>query len=443
MAKKKSAKEKGSSVPQRITGPRTLQTASGFRDRMGPEQKWWNYYQEVAFEVMEKYNFQLVYPASVDYTTAYTRSFGKNHPLVQDNLLTIMDPRHEHISLRPSMDISFMRAYYLTHRNDFENGIPIAHYYTIDSIFGEKYDPREKLQVFMTVIGNDHPVVDAECTMAAYKYLQALGFKDIQVLVNSIGGSSSQEQYNQELNAYYKERKKEVCDPCQKYVGKETMRVLACEKDSCKEVASQAPQSVDWLIEDDKQHFIRVLEYLDELEVPYLLSPELVPTDNYYLKTQIALKVTTEDGTTYILAQGGRYDGLAADSIDMELPAVNMIIDLDRCLTATRTAKLKIPKERTAQVFLAQLGDDAKKKALSLREDLHAEGIQTIEHFGQDSLKKQLEEAVAAKVAYTCILGQKEILDGTILVRDMEGGIQEEIPLDKLVSELKKRLSKS
>lgn len=439
-ASKTKTKDKAPSAPQRITGPRSLQTVSGFRDRLGAEQQWWGYFQEVAFELMEKYNFLLVHPASVEYTTAFTRSYGKDHPLVQDNLLTVLDPRHEHISLRPSFDVSYMRAYYNRHKQDFENGVPIEHWYSIGSTFGEQFEPREKLEMHMGVIGNDHPVVDAECTVAAYRYLQALGFNQIQVLVNSVGGDQSQQAYKQELVAYYKDRKKEVCQKCQPLIGKSALQILGCETTECKEVNLEVPQSVDWLVDDDKEHFIRVLEYLDELEIPYMLSPELVPYQEYRHKTLIALKVTSEEGADYILARGGRADGLGSDSMEMNLPMMNMTINLDRCLTATRSMKMSIPVERLPQVFVAQLGDDAKKRALGLREELHAAGLKTIEHYGKDSLKEQLEQAVELGVKYTCILGQKEILDGTILIRDMDGGIQEAVPLNKLIPEIKKRL---
>src|SRR5690606_10810583 len=226
------------------------------------------------------------------------------------------------------------------------------------------------------------------------------------------------------------------------HIGKDPFAILTSTHEQCKKVNAEAPQSVDWLVEEDKEHFIRVLEYLDELEVPHMLAPDMVPTGaEFRNKTLISLKVTTDDGTDYLLAQGGRADGIGDDIIDMDVPMMNMSIDLDRCLTATRNQKLEIPQERVAQVFLAQLGDEAKKRALSLREELHEAGIKTVEHFGQDSLKEQLEQAMKLGVAYTCILGQKEILDKTILVRDMDGGIQEEVPLNKLVVELKKRLA--
>lgn len=438
----KKEKKEAATVPQRVTGPRSLQLVQGFRDRLGPEQEWWGYFQKVAFEVMEKYNYLLVHPASVEYTTAFTRTLGKDHPLVEDNLFTLLDPRHEHISLRSTLDIPYLRAYQNVHKQDFENGVPIDHWYTIGSTFGEQLDARETFGLYMSVIGNEHPVVDAECAVASVRYLEALGFDNIQVLVNSVGGPQSQQQYKSELVAYYKDHKKDIPEKYHADITKNPYAILTASNDErLKEINMEAPQCVDWLVDADKEHFMRVLEYLDELEVPYLLSPDLVPLNEFRHQTILSVKVTTEDGTEYILAKGGRADGLAADMIDKEVPMMNMSIDLDKALSAVRTAKMEIPRERVPQIFLAQLGDAAKKKALSLREQLHAEGISTIEHYGQDSLKKQLEEAVENKVKYTCILGQKEILEDTILIRDMEGGIQEAVPIDKVVSELKKRLA--
>jgi len=425
----------------RITGPRSLQLVPGFKDRMGADRKWWGYFAQVAFEVMEKYHFYLIHPASVEYTTLYTRTLGKDHAQVDANLLSVVDPRQEHVSLRPNYDMSYLRAYYLQNKQNFENGTPIENWYSIGSIFGDKQDPREKVSMFLSVIGNEHPVVDAECAVAAFRYIQAMGFQNIQVLVNSIGGKQSQQMYRQELNGFYKDRKRQICETCQPYITKNPLQLLACERQECQQMRTEAPQSVDWFTDEDKQHFFRVLEYLDELQVPYSLAPELVPPlDEYMHKTLFAIKVTVENGSSYILARGGRYDGLPV--IDgMDIPAMKMTIDLDTCLKVVRAANMKIPEERVPQIFLAQLGDEAKKKCLALREQLHAAGIKTMEHFGKDNLKDQLEQAMKLGVKFTCVLGQKEILDKTIMIRDMDGGIQEEIPQDKLVPELKKRLN--
>lgn len=427
-------------VPQRITGPRSLQTVSGFKDRIGADRKWWGYFTEVAFEVMEKYNFFQVHPSSVEFTTLYTRSFGKDHPLIEGNLMAVVDPRGEHLSLRPSFDVSYLRAYYLHHKQNFENGIPIENWYTIGSVFGNHFEPREQMQLFMGVIGNEHPVVDAECAVAAYRYIQALGFKQIHVHVNSIGGKQSQAMYRQELNAFYKDRKRQVCETCQPYVNRNPLQLLACERHECKTVRQEAPQSVDWFTDEDKQHFMRVLEYLDELEVPYTLSPEIIPPlDEYMQKTVFSIKVSLENGSIIELARGGRFDGLSVIE-QKDIAAMKMTVFLDNCLKAVRQQNMPLPAERLPQVFLAQLGDEAKKKCLAIREELHLAGMKTVEHFGKDSLKDQLEQAMKLGVKYTCVLGQKEILDKTIMIRDMDGGIQEEIPIDKLIPELKKRL---
>jgi histidyl-tRNA synthetase len=413
---------------------------SGFKDRIGADRKWWGYFTEVAFEVMEKYNFFQMHPSSVEFTTLYTRSFGKDHPLVEGNLLSVIDPRGEHLSLRPSFDVSYLRAYYLHHKQNFENGIPIENWYTIGSVFGHHFEPREQMQLFMGVIGNEHPVVDAECAVAAYRYIQALGFKNIHVHVNSIGGKQSQTMYRQELNAFYKDRKRQVCETCQPYVHRNPMQLLACERHECKTLRQEAPQSVDWFTDEDKSHFMRVLEYLDELQVPYTLSPEIIPPlDEYMQKTVFSIKVALDNGTIIELARGGRFDGLSVIE-QKDIPAMKTVIFLDNCLKAVRQQNMPLPAERLPQVFLAQLGDEAKKKCLAMREELHMAGIKTVEHFGKDSLKDQLEQAMKLGVKYTCVLGQKEILDKTIMIRDMDGGIQEEIPMDKLVPELKKRL---
>jgi histidyl-tRNA synthetase len=228
------------------------------------------------------------------------------------------------------------------------------------------------------------------------------------------------------------------------------MRIFTCPEAGCRNLHDGAPQMVDWLCETCKQHFIRVLEYLDELEVPYALSPFLVRGLEYYTKTVFEFLPT--DGSSEqqpvspyaALAGGGRYDALSETLGGRPTPAAGIAFGLERVLLKTKEAiaagRLVAPTPLVPVVYLAQLGEQAKRKAMRLLEQLRVEGIPIASAFAKDALKAQLEHANRIGVRLTLILGQKEVIDGTIIIREMSSGIQEIIAYEKVIPEVRKRL---
>ena len=225
-------------------------------------------------------------------------------------------------------------------------------------------------------------------------------------------------------------------------MGKNPLRLLDCKKPSCQFIKNEAPQIIDWLDEECKNHFLKVVDYLDELDISYKLNPYLVRGLDYYTQTVFEIWPSEkEEGSQSALGGGGRYDGLIELLGGRPTPACGVSVGVERIVTQLRQKELTIPTEAAPEVFLAQIGDQAKIKALLLFEQLRKEKIKAIENFSKDSLKSQLELANKLKVKYALILGQKEVMDGTILIRDMESGVQEIIDFKKTVNELKRKLA--
>ena len=214
---------------------------------------------------------------------------------------------------------------------------------------------------------------------------------------------------------------------------------------------------MDGLCEDCRSHFIKVLEYLDELDIPYNLNPILVRGLDYYNRTVFEIwpasaevtadkPVNAEAGKVEIprqnaLGGGGRYDGLVEYMGGRETPACGFAIGIERVISKIKEKNIPLRDEEKGDIFLAQLGDQAKRKIMKLFEELRKAGLNVRQAFSKDSLKSQLEAANKMGVKYTLILGQKEVMDGTILIRDMESGIQEIVDYKKIMGEIEKRLS--
>jgi histidyl-tRNA synthetase len=208
-----------------------------------------------------------------------------------------------------------------------------------------------------------------------------------------------------------------------------------------------APQIVDWLDEPSKDHFMQLIEFLDEVEIPYVLNPHLVRGLDYYNRTVFEVVPDRGDdaalGSQSALAAGGRYDGLVEQLGGREgTPAVGVAVGIERAILEMKQQGITPPALPAPDVFFAQLGAEARRMALRLFEEVRSAGIQVVEAFGRANLKGQLESANKAGAKYTLILGQQEVQDGMIIIRDMDSGTQETIPVDKIVAHLKKELKR-
>ena len=185
------------------------------------------------------------------------------------------------------------------------------------------------------------------------------------------------------------------------------------------------------------------MEFLDELELPYRLNSYLVRGLDYYTKT--VFEIISEDGAPKeigTLVGGGRYDALVKLLGGKETPTVGGAGGIERIIEIMKEKEIKFREKAEPQIFLAQLGNLAKRKSLKFVESFREEKIPIAESLGRDSLKAQLKKADKIGVKYTLILGQKEALEGTIIIRDMVSGRQETVKLEKVVKEIEKRLKR-
>ena len=235
-----------------------------------------------------------------------------------------------------------------------------------------------------------------------------------------------------------------MCNNCKKNIATQVLALLDCKEEACQEILSEAPQIADYLSDESRSHFAKVLEYLDELNIPYNFNPYLVRGLSYYNDTVFEFWPMSEDGNLQAklaLAGGGRYDSLVENLGGRPTPAVGIAIGLERLLAKAKD-KMLIPDNPEEMIFLAQLGDQAKIKSLALFEELRLEGFNIRQSFSTDSLKLQMEEAVRLQAKVSLILGKKEVMDETILLRDMESGVQETVAFKKIKEKLRKKVNR-
>ncbi|RJQ30413.1 histidine--tRNA ligase [Candidatus Parcubacteria bacterium] len=422
-----------------------FQLLRGFRDVLPPEEKFFLLLEKKVSNLAKDYGFGRIRLPILEEAVLFARSVGKDTDIVEKEMFTFVDQNETTVTLRPEATASIARAY-------IEHGMlnwpqPVKLFYIEPMFRREKPQSgryRQFYQFGFEFLGTAEPVIDAQLISIANKIFSELNLREsVSIEVNSLGCKNCREEYKQELLNFLKPKKKLLCEDCKKRMQKNPLRVLDCKEPSCQAVLADAPVLLDWLCDECKDHFMKVLEFLDQLEIIYNLNPRLIRGLDYYNKTVFEIWPTEKTGSQTALAGGGRYDSLIETLGGRATPAIGFSGGVERIISLLKQKGIEPRETGQAKVYLAQIGVQAKTKAIKLLEKFHNEGIIVAENLSKDNLKAQLEQANRLKVRYTLILGQKEVLDGTILIREMEGGVQEIVDYEKAVQEIKKKLSKT
>ena len=418
-----------------------LQALRGMRDILPDEQPYWERVRRVLTHASTEYGFNRIDLPTVEFAHLYLRSIGDGTDIIDKEMYLFNTRGGDRVALRPEMTAGLCRAY-------IEHGMGVLpkpiKLFSTGPVF--RYDRpqegryREHYQANFDMFGESDAILDAQTVQLAYRVVQQLGLKNIEFQVNSIGTPETRKDYEKALVRYLESQKQKLCLKCRERLVANPMRILDCKEDKCIQLTAHAPQSLDYLDPDSREHFKKFLEYLDELELPYSINTRLVRGLDYYTRTVFEIRSTDKDGKNYSLGGGGRYDRLIEGLGGESTPAIGFALGLDRIVLEMKRTQVKPYHPPQAKVFLAQLGEMAKKKSLRLFSDLEKNGVLLAESFGRGSLKSQLRVANRLGVEITIIIGQKEALDETAIIKDMISGTQETVTQEKLVESVKKLL---
>jgi len=433
------------------------------RDILSEEQKYFQKILNVAENIAHFYGFEKIDTPILEETELFSKGTGLTSDIVQKQMYSLRTKGGDYLTLRPEFTPGIVRAY-LEH--GMKNLPQPVKFYSFGPLFRHEKPQAGRYRQFhqfnLEVIGDESPVIDAQIIQIFYNLLNELKLKNLTVEVNSIGDNQCRPYYKKLLQNYFRSRESSLCVDCRRRMKENPLRILDCKEEKCQRVKSQAPQLIDHLCEECHSHFKQVLEFLDEIELPYHLNPYLVRGLDYYTKTVFEIfkesprgdelsahlpsspkGLVKEEGVVRnALVGGGRYDNLVELLGGEDTRASGASMGIERIITAIKEKEVKFSKSPSPQIFLAQLGNLAKRKSLKLMEEFRQNKIQVGESFGKDSLKVQMKVADRLGVRYTLLLGQREALEGTIIVRDMKSGNQETIKLDRAVKEMQKRLKK-
>jgi len=300
---------------------------------------------------------------------------------------------------------------------------------------------RQHHQFSLEVFGSSAAITDAEVLYTLHNFFQDLALEEYTLHINSLGVAKERNAYVKVLKDHYKQNRSKLCKDCKERLKTNPMRVLDCKEEKCQQVANTAPRLLDHLGEESRAHFDEVLAILDELGISYEVTPGLVRGLDYYQHTVFEfVGKANEDGSRLTFAGGGRYDGLVKMLGGRETPAIGAGVGVERLIDQVKAEGIELTLADKPQVFVAHLGEQAKVEALRLLRELQQAQIPFGESLDRDGMQSQLKVADRLGVPWSLIVGHKEVIDKTVILRSMESGMQEVIPREKLIAELQDRL---
>ncbi|HOF79527.1 MAG TPA: histidine--tRNA ligase [bacterium] len=427
--------------------PSSFRRLKGMKDVLPGDYPVWDFVLRTAFRLADFHGFERVDTPVLENLSLYERSSGRTSDIVTKEMYSFVDKSGDRIALRPEATPGVVRSYIEHGWLNLPQPVKTLWYgplFRHDKPQLGRY--RQHHQINFDIFGEASPLADVQVIFLAHQIVSDLGIK-AQVDINSLGCSDCRPNYINKLLAYYREKKHrdQLCQDCRKRLLKNPLRVLDCKEPACINVAREAPQMVDYLCDPCKQHFVKILEFLDGLSVPYNLNSQLVRGLDYYTRTVFELVVPSQTAERPLsLGGGGRYDQLVEYLGGRPTPACGFALGVERLILQLDENHVKVATSQDQpDIFLAQLGDGARLKSLLLFEELRQVGLTIRQSFTKDSLKAQLALASQVGAKYTLIIGQKELLDGTILLRDMESGSQEVLDFKKVKTIMAKRLGKN
>ena len=403
----------------------------GVEDLIPPESEKFEKVVEIFKDVVRKAGFREVILPIFEEAGLFSRSVGETTDIVQKEMYVFEDKGGRVIALRPEGTASAVRAY-------IEHGVyakePFTKWFYVGPMFRfERPQAGRKRQFFQAgceVFGLSSPGADAEVIRVAADIFDSLKV-DCSLEINSIGCEKCRPEYRKALIEFLEQKKEELCEDCLKRFERNPLRVLDCKVESCQKVVAEAPRITDFLCDECREHFEKLKEYLQTLDVKFTENPLLVRGLDYYTRTVFEFKSERLGAQSTVLA-GGRYDKLISQLGGPETPALGFALGVDR-------AMLLIPEKEEERngVFVVTRGEKAYREGLKLIKFLREKGIRAEMDHRQGSFKAQMKAADRVKAKYVVIIGEAEVEEGFFSFKELETGKQERIEsLEELFARL-------
>jgi len=404
----------------------SLRAVKGMKDILPDEISKWHRLETAFRHRVEAYGFREARFPIVEPTALFVRSIGETTDIVEKEMYTFADRSEKSLTLRPEGTASCVRAYV---QHSVQAREPVTKWYYVGPMYRRERPAKGRYRQFyqagIEVFGDPGPFIDAEVIDMVVGLISSLGITDVEVLVNSIGGSETRENYRVALLEYLAPYRPELCSDCQRRMDANPLRVLDCKVPRCAEIASDAPSILKHLTDEDRAHFDGLQETLTALGTPYRVDGSLVRGLDYYTRTLFEVLGKGEGlGAQNALLGGGRYDQMVQSLGGPDTPAIGFAMGLERLLMTMPDSA----EDSHVDVFLVAAQPGVRKEIALLGRELRDAGLRVESDLRGGSLKSQLRRADKINARIAIILGESEVERGVVQLKDLRKQTQLEVP---------------
>ncbi|OCA92446.1 histidine--tRNA ligase [Pseudobacillus wudalianchiensis] len=403
----------------------------------------WQHLERIATDICRNYQYKEIRTPIFEHTELFQRGVGDTTDIVQKEMYTFTDRGGRSLTLRPEGTAAVVRSF-VENKMFGDPNQPVKLYYKGPMFRYERPQSgryRQFVQFGVEAIGSEDPAIDAEVIALVMDIYRTAGLRKIQLVVNSLGDTESRVAHREALIQHFQPRIGEFCEDCQSRLEKNPMRILDCKKDRDHELMKSAPSILDYLNEYSRTYFEKVQQYLSALDIEFVVDPTLVRGLDYYNHTAFEIMSQAEGfGAITTLCGGGRYNGLVSQMGGPDVPGIGFAFSMERFLAAMEAESIEWEETNRLDCYIASLGDEARDYTVKLVHDLRKAGMKAERDYQNRKMKAQFKAADRLQAKFVAILGEDELKENKITLKDMETGEQQEVMLEHFVDTLQKKM---
>ena len=415
----------------------SINNVKGTHDIIGNEAEAYDYVENLMSQISSMFAFKPVRPPVMEYSELFVRGVGESSDVVRKEMYTFLDKADRSITLRPEFTAGIVR---LIVQNKL---IPVSELPLKFNYCGPvfRYERpqlgryRQFNQFGVESIGHNSPYADVEVISLAYTILQSLGLEDVTIKINTLGDEASRNNYRLALKEFFKDKVENMCADCKNRYELNPLRILDCKVPEDQEIVKHAPKMSDYISVESQRRFLKVLDSLRELEIPYEVDDTLVRGLDYYSETVFEFHYTSQKGNNYgAVGAGGHYDKLVHELGGPDVPGVGFSFGVERIVSVLADDGLLPETFSRLDAYVMPIGEDSQAYAINVADELRLLGYRVDMCFDNVKLANMFKRAEKKGARLALIVGEEEIKNNQVIIKNMESKEQFTVSFDEFTS---------
>ena len=410
-----------------------IRSVKGTQDILPDQSTRWQDLELTIQKIMDCYGYKEIRTPAFEHSEVFSQGVGEETDIVSKEMYSWTDQGGDNLTLKPELTAPVARSF-IQHNLGVQNSINKLYY--IDALFRRERPQKGRYRQFhqfgIEVFGSENPETDVEVIALAMHVFHKLGLKELTLQLNSIGSPECRNNYRNAIKNFLAPHFDQLSQTSQDRYNNNPLRILDTKSPDEKEILKDAPNISNYWTIDDKNHFDEVCNLLKHIKIDYQLSPSLVRGLDYYTRTTFEI-TSNELGAQNAICGGGRYDGLVEKLGGKPTPGIGFAAGIERLLLASSSDN----KLRNIQIYIVGIGNDVRPTIINLAEELRSNDIRTSFDYLRRSIKAQMREANKLGAQYAIIIGEDELKDKSVIIKDLSTSNQEKITLDSVQKYMK------